>query len=192
MTREGVGSCAICEKARCDCPRNYSSKGSYQEFIEKMMGKKKQRRVSFAQDVRKSSMERRVNFTYNTSANVKGRSHSFSIPLSQQQPYIARGERKQEAGRWVLKNVTHHIEPIEEIFYYPVVHNRIKYVNPETPQRQAKVNQSMTVSSKKKSKRSYMTNSMANSINRFKDTSDTRNPMTPEQFKRFSSWLKLQ
>ena len=78
--KHGVGNCVLCEKFRCDCPRQNASVSDYSTFVERNKGKINEKHVSFQSNVRKSSLEKKVNFTYNKGATIKGRSHSFSIP----------------------------------------------------------------------------------------------------------------
>lgn len=74
----------------------------------------------------------------------------------------------------------------EEILYYPVIHNVFKAVTParlkidEASRKQA-------TPSRKRAKRSFVNHSIQ--VMKEVSTDESKDPMTPEQFKKFSEWL---
>ena len=118
----------------------------------------------------------KISFTYANPQPNRQRANSWVVPASHQ-----------NVNKYVLKEVvtTTVISPVQEIIYYPVIHNRIKY---ETPQKIVKLK--YRDDGKKGSKgrrRSYL--DFSSKIAKNEETKETKQPMTPEQFRKLTDWL---
>lgn len=117
----------------------------------------------------------RVTFSYDRNQQSRiHRNSSLSVPrVPQAEPVF----------KEVITTTT--VYPLNEVIYYPVIHNRLKFV---TPQKAAVPDSPVQIkTSRRRVSRSYV----SNSINMLKDisTNESREPLTPEQFKQLSDYL---
>jgi hypothetical protein len=120
--------CAICERSRIGCPCQMTKrKSAFSQLFERGRTKREGRLGEVSEVIREkgpSSSVPKITFSYASSLNGRHRSNSITVP-----------EPKLIGYNWNLQRVTHTLTmpQAEEIIYYPVIHNKIKYITPTTP-----------------------------------------------------------
>lgn len=123
--------CSICSRVRVSCPCSLANQ-SVSPFTYKLPINNNHRnerhylnRTTIQSNL--SASIPKISFTYAQPQEIRSRRNSLNVPLS-----THTHSKTHNSTQYQLQSVvtTTFIPQVEEIIYYPVVHNRIKYETP--------------------------------------------------------------